>query len=125
MLMNRREMLTYSLASAALMLTGCKSNTTTVVVVNKTGAKVSIVASASAQGKTYKFNKKNIANGKSAKQKYVTKLNKGSKVNFVVSSLKIGNTNVPPNQIPNLSVVVGKTNTFTIDKNGNVTAKVS
>jgi hypothetical protein len=118
-------MLTYSLASAALMQTGCKSNTTTVVVVNKTGAKVSIVASASAQGKTYKFNKKNIANGKSAKQKYVTKLNKGSKVNFVVSSLKIGNTNVPPNQIPNLSVVVGKTNTFTIDKNGNVTAKVS
>jgi hypothetical protein len=58
---NRRGMLTYSLASAALMQTGCKSNTTTVVVVNKTGAKVSIVASASTQGKTYKINKKNMS----------------------------------------------------------------
>lgn len=121
MLMNRRGMLTYSLASAALMLTGCKSTTTTVVVVNKTGAKLSVVASASSNGKTYKFNKKNIANGKSAKQKYVTKLSKDSTVNFVISSVKIGNTTVP-GPYPSLPVIVGQTNTFTVDANGEVTA---
>lgn len=105
------------------MLTGCKSTKTTVVVVNKTNNKLSIVASAKAEGKTYKFNKKNIPNGKDRKQNYVTKLKKNTVVNFVISSVKIGSTNVP-GPYPDLVVLAGRTNTFTVFPDGSVTAKV-
>ena len=122
MSMNRRAMLTYSVASLALVLTGCKTNTTTVVVQNNTGAKLSLDASSRVDGKTYKFVHKNIPNGKSAKQKYVTKQKKGSTVNFTVNSVTIGGTTTSPKGV-NLPIIVGQTNTFVVDKNGNVTKK--
>lgn len=120
MLMNRRAMLTYSVASLALALTGCKTSTTKVVVYNKTGATLSIDASASASGKTYRFNKKNIPNGKSAQQSYVTQLKKGSYVNFTVNSVTIGGK-PQPGVAPVLPILVGSTNVFTVHADGTVT----
>src|SRR5690606_5051903 len=89
MLMNRRAMLTYSMATVALTLTGCKKRTTIIVVYNRTnldfdeeteetepnedGGALRINAFVDGGGKIYKFNKNRIKLGGSAQQKYAVK----------------------------------------------------
>src|SRR5690606_30546152 len=100
MLMNRRTMLTYSMATVAMTLTGCKRVITTVVVKNSSnvdlslipvlgaGGKVTIDAEVDGGTRVFRFRKKNIALGKSAKRKYSVKgAVKGTEVPFVVNNL--------------------------------------
>ena len=118
--MTRRNMMTYSLAAVAMTLTGCKAVTTTIVVVNESGARLSVSAKGTYKKKSYSFVKKNIANGKSAKQKYVSTAKKGTVIDVEVLSLLIGGVAVP-GPYPTLPVVIGKTNTFTIYEGGALT----
>ncbi|WP_437187398.1 hypothetical protein SH668x_000791 [Planctomicrobium sp. SH668] len=120
MSMSRRQMMTYSLATVAMTLTGCKTVTTTVVLVNETGGAVSINASGSYKGKTFTFKKSNIGNGRSAKQKYVANVGRNNIVPFTIHSLSIGGVTVP-GPFPPLSVVTSQTNTFTLYEGGSLT----
>jgi len=128
MLLNRRQMLTYSLATVAMTLTGCKSQKTIVIVVNRTnlnmdgtpsgvGGKLSVLATASEGGKNYKFNKKNIKVGKDAKQTYRAKADKGTVVDFEIQSLKVDGHDVDVG-VAGFEVVVGYSNRFVVYADG-------
>ncbi|SFI14810.1 hypothetical protein [Planctomicrobium piriforme] len=116
MQMTRRMMLAVTLLAIGLNSTGCKkSNTTTVTFRNQTGVALTINAFVTASGKTYKFNKTNLANGKSTTKKYVTQLAKGSTY-AVQGSVKAGATTIP---LPaGITVLIGETNTYVISSLG-------
>ncbi|WP_437185566.1 hypothetical protein SH668x_002677 [Planctomicrobium sp. SH668] len=111
MQLNRRKMMALAIGSLATSLTGCKINTTTIIIENLTGTTLSLRASATIDGKTYVFEKLNIPSGRTASSKFIVNSNLGENIYFNITAVTQGGV-VLPGPFQDLPVIIGQTNQF-------------